>query len=169
MFSFGDERKRKINLGGNSSSTSHTAILQRVQNERLVRQEQKRRTDGAIAIQAWYRGLREARETRREMKAAFERDVLGINGLRCLVLIGKHEEVLGQWVRAVLEGGEGELFTSDAKLELTGIMSSTNILPCFRGSCDELAGSRSPGESLAPAVRWHRPFVSPFSRRYSPC
>lgn len=107
MFSFGDERRRKINLGGNSGSTSHSTILQRVQNERLARQEQKRRTDSAIAIQAWYRGLREARGTRREMKAAFQRDTLGINGLRCLVLIGRDEEVLGQWVRTVLEGGEG--------------------------------------------------------------
>jgi len=108
MFNFGDERKRKINLGGVSGSTSHTAILQRVQNERLARQEQKRRTDSAVKIQAWYRGLHEARRMKQEMRKAFASDVLGLTGLRCLVLIGRDEEVLGQWARAVLDGGEGE-------------------------------------------------------------
>jgi ubiquitin-protein ligase E3 C len=106
---FGDEWKRKINLGGVSSANTQAAILNRVQAERAARAEHKQRTESAIRIQAWYRGLVDARATRQEMRKAFNADVMGLTGLRCLVLIGKDDEVLGTWTRAVLQLGPGAL------------------------------------------------------------
>ncbi|KAF8148075.1 hypothetical protein B0H34DRAFT_803194 [Crassisporium funariophilum] len=108
--SFSDERKRKINLGGVSSAATPSAILSRVQAERLGRAEHKRRTENAVRIQAWYRGLREARRTRTAMRRAFEGDVTGITGLRCVVLIGRDDEVLGRWAGAMLQLGEDRLW-----------------------------------------------------------
>ncbi|KAF8182521.1 HECT-domain-containing protein [Pholiota molesta] len=107
---FGDEWKRKINLGGVSSANTQAAILNRVQAERAARAEHKQRTESAIRIQAWYRGLVDARATRQEMRKAFNADVMGLTGLRCLVLIGKDDEVLGTWTRAVLQLGPDQLF-----------------------------------------------------------
>jgi ubiquitin-protein ligase E3 C len=104
---FGDEWKRKINLGGVSSTNTQAAILNRVQAERAARAEHKQRTESAVRIQAWYRGLVDARATRQEMRKAFNADVMGLTGLRCLVLIGKDDEVLGTWTRAVLQLGPG--------------------------------------------------------------
>lgn len=87
--------------------TSHAAIIDRVREERSIRAQQKRRVEKAIRIQAWWRGAREARNTKMEMRKAFEADVTGITGLRCLVLIGKDEEVLSRWSKAMLELGKG--------------------------------------------------------------
>ena len=107
MFSLGDERRRKINLGGVSVTSSQASILERVHAQRVARAETKRRTDGAIRIQAWYRGLREARAVRKELRKLFSADVLSLTGLRCLVLIGRDDEVLSTWVTSVLASGEG--------------------------------------------------------------
>ena len=104
---FSDDRKRKINLGGVLPVTTHAAIIDRVREERTIRAEQKRRVENAIRIQAWWRGIRVARYTKMEMRKAFEADVTGITGLRCLVLIGKDEEVLSRWSKAMLELGKG--------------------------------------------------------------
>lgn len=104
--SFGDEWKRKINLGGVSSATTQSSILNRVQAERQARQHEHR-TENIIRIQAWYRGVRDARLAKMEMRRAFEADVMGLTGLRCLVLIGRDDEVLGKWSRAILELGPG--------------------------------------------------------------
>lgn len=108
MFNLVDERKRKINLGGVSITSTPASILERVQAERLARTEQKRRADSVIKIQAWFRGLKEARETRRELQEIFEADILGLTGLRCLVLIGRNEDILSTWVTNVLVGGESK-------------------------------------------------------------
>lgn len=87
--------------------TTPAAIFDRVQEERSIRAEQKRRVEKAVRIQAWWRGIREARYARIEMHKAFEADVTGITGLRCLVLIGKDEQVLSRWSKAMLELGKG--------------------------------------------------------------
>ena len=89
--------------------TTHAAIIDRVREERSIRAQQKRRVEKAIRIQAWWRGIREAKYTKMEMRKAFEADVTGITGLRCLVLIGKDEEVLSRWSKAMLELGKGAL------------------------------------------------------------
>ncbi|KIM38451.1 hypothetical protein M413DRAFT_447711 [Hebeloma cylindrosporum] len=108
--SFGDEWKRKINLGGVSSAASQSSILNQVQAERQARAQHKDRTEKAIRIQAWYRGVKGARLAKSEMRSSFESDVMGLTGLRCLVLIGKDDEVLGKWSRAVLELGPEQVF-----------------------------------------------------------
>jgi ubiquitin-protein ligase E3 C len=104
---FSDDRKRKINLGGVLPVTTHAAIIDRVREERTIRAQQKRRVEKAIRIQAWWRGVREARYTKIEMRKTFEADITGITGLRCLVLIGRDEEVLSRWSKAMLELGKG--------------------------------------------------------------
>jgi ubiquitin-protein ligase E3 C len=42
------------------------------------------------------------------MKRAFENDVTGITGLRCVVLIGRDDDILGKWSSTMVERGEGE-------------------------------------------------------------
>ena len=92
--------------------TTHAAIIDRVREERSIRAQQKRRVENAIRIQAWWRGVREARYTKIKMRKAFEADITGITGLRCLVLIGRDEEVLSQWSKAMLELGKGAFSVS---------------------------------------------------------
>jgi len=105
MFSLEDERRRKINLGGVSVTASQASILERVHAQRVARAENKKRTDSAIRIQAWYRGMREARAVRRELKKLFMYDALSLTALRCLVLIGKDDEVLSTWASSGLANG----------------------------------------------------------------
>ncbi|KAG5638826.1 hypothetical protein H0H81_009799 [Sphagnurus paluster] len=108
---FGDERKRKINLGGASSALSHTALIDRTRALRNERLEQQRRHESALRVQAWWRGIREARRVRGEMRKAFEGDVTGLLGLRCLAIIGKKDdEALAIWSRKMVAGGPDILF-----------------------------------------------------------
>ncbi|KAJ3505226.1 hypothetical protein NLJ89_g7531 [Agrocybe chaxingu] len=125
MFPFDSERKRKINLGGASSSSSSTSILRNVHAEREARAAHRLRTDSATRIQTWYRGVKASGQTREEMKAMFEADVTGLRGLRCLVLIcrrsraGKNveklsrdgEEALSRWAGEVGALGPHALWT----------------------------------------------------------
>jgi ubiquitin-protein ligase E3 C len=103
---WGDERRRPINLGGSTTSaSSHAAILDQAKARRLEREDNRRREENAVKLQAWWRGVREARLVREQMKIVFERDVNGITALRCLVLIGRSDErVLGQWSTSMTEG-----------------------------------------------------------------
>ncbi|KDQ51194.1 hypothetical protein JAAARDRAFT_41256 [Jaapia argillacea MUCL 33604] len=107
---FGDERRRQINLGGASSAASYDSILREAKERRLEREDQRRRQDSAVRIQAWWRGMRESARVRQVMRQAFAEDVTGINGLRCLVLIGRDQDVLGTWSTTILLGGEDSLF-----------------------------------------------------------
>ncbi|RDB26515.1 hypothetical protein Hypma_005662 [Hypsizygus marmoreus] len=109
---FDDSRKRKINLGGASSASSHSAILDQARAQRNERLEQKRRQENALKLQAWWRGLKEARRTRTAMRTAFEGDITSIMGLRCLVLIGgKDEEALAIWSSRIMQSGPELLFS----------------------------------------------------------
>ncbi|KAK0440763.1 HECT-domain-containing protein [Armillaria borealis] len=83
---FGDERRRNINLGGASSASTQATILDQAKQRRILRDEQKRQHENAVILQAWWRGVREARLVRRQMRTTFERDVMGITGLRSLGL-----------------------------------------------------------------------------------
>ncbi|KAG6888453.1 hypothetical protein C0995_008128 [Termitomyces sp. Mi166 len=108
---FGDERKRKINLGGVSSVVSNTTLLGQARALRTERLEQQRRHENASKVQAWWRGTQEARRVRRQMRRMFEQDVCGVDGLRCLVIIGrKDEEALATWSSAMAAGGSDTLF-----------------------------------------------------------
>jgi ubiquitin-protein ligase E3 C len=115
---FEDGRKRKINLGGASSASSRSAILDQAQARRNERVEQKKRQDNAVKLQAWWRGLKEGRRVVYEMRKAFEADVVGITGLRCLVLIGRSdEEALAIWSGKVMERGAGALVLNEILVE----------------------------------------------------
>ncbi|KXN82656.1 hypothetical protein AN958_02333 [Leucoagaricus sp. SymC.cos] len=94
---FNDERRRRINLGGASTNAGERDVLRNARKEREERREIRRRQENAIKIQAWWRGINEARRTRRELRKTFEADPTSLSGLRCLVLMGHDEEVLGKW------------------------------------------------------------------------
>ena len=105
---FADERKRKINLGGAPSASSHAYIVDQARVQRLERLELKQRQDNARQIQAWWRGLRQARRVRKEILRAFNEDVTGITGMRCLILIGRREKhAVAVWSQRMIEGGPG--------------------------------------------------------------
>ncbi|KAJ7679175.1 HECT-domain-containing protein [Mycena polygramma] len=108
---FGDERRRQINLGGSSTVSSLSAITDQAKARRIERTEQKRKNDSAIRIQAWWRAVSSIRAAKKEMRRAFENDVEGLTGLRCMVLIGMDQEVLGKWAQTVATKGEGSLFS----------------------------------------------------------
>ena len=56
-------------------------IIDRAHEERLIRAQQKRRVENAVRIQAWWRGIRESRRAKMDMRECFEADVTGIIGL----------------------------------------------------------------------------------------
>ncbi|KAF5355124.1 hypothetical protein D9756_005712 [Leucocoprinus leucothites] len=99
---FGDETRRRINLGGASTALGRD-VLRDARKEREERREIRRRQENAIKLQAWWRGISEARRTRRELRQMFEADPTSLTGLRCLVLMGHDEEVLGSWSCAMNE------------------------------------------------------------------
>ncbi|TFY75116.1 hypothetical protein EWM64_g8895 [Hericium alpestre] len=103
---FGDEKRRKINLGGSRSVSSHEAVLSQAKAQRTERQNIRRRQESALRIQAWWRGTHEARIVRRRLIARFQEDIRGLDGLRCLVLVAGNEEMLGQWSATVVNDGE---------------------------------------------------------------
>ncbi|KAH9476402.1 hypothetical protein JR316_0011977 [Psilocybe cubensis] len=83
---FGDEHKRKINLGGSGalSSSSAADIFSRVQAERQARREAKRREAAAVRVQAVWRGqlavllLREVADSPRSDNARVYLQVLNM-------------------------------------------------------------------------------------------
>jgi ubiquitin-protein ligase E3 C len=108
-FSDSDSKRRKINLGGSSSASSHAVILQQVRAQRTEREETRRRQENAIRLQAWWRGLQGARAFRKEIRSTFQQDITGITGLRCLLLMGDDEEALALWSNTIVSSGEGQI------------------------------------------------------------
>ncbi|KAG2125194.1 HECT-domain-containing protein [Suillus cothurnatus] len=106
---FGDERRREINLGGSSSvTTSQAAILNQARARRIERETVRKRQESAVTIQAWWRGITDARRVRQELREQFRGDITGLTGLRCLVLIGQDTNFLDRWAAEVLS--QGSLF-----------------------------------------------------------
>ncbi|KAJ7227472.1 HECT-domain-containing protein [Mycena pura] len=108
---FGDEKRRQINLGGKSSVSTLSSLTDQAKARRADRFLEKRKNDSATRIQAWWRGVSATLAVRAEMRRAFETDIEGITGLRCLVLIGLDEDALGKWSRTIAGKGEGCLFS----------------------------------------------------------
>lgn len=103
---FGDERRREINLGGSSSTTtSQAAILNQARARRIEREAVRKRQESAVTIQAWWRGITDARRVRQKLREQFAGDITGLTGLRCLVLIGQDTEFLDRWAAEVLSQG----------------------------------------------------------------
>ncbi|EIM79363.1 HECT-domain-containing protein [Stereum hirsutum FP-91666 SS1] len=105
-----EERRRNINLGGASSATTHAHILNQAKARRSERENSRKKHDSAVRIQAWWRGNMQVRNVRQQLRQSFAQDVLGVNGLRCMVLIGKDEEVLGHWSTTLTSGGQDVFF-----------------------------------------------------------
>ncbi|KAI0685222.1 HECT-domain-containing protein [Cytidiella melzeri] len=105
---FGDNpgrRRREINLGGSTSATTHASLLQDAKARRLQRVDLKRKQDCAIIIQSWWRGRTQAALVRQQLRSTFEHNTTNLTGLRCLVLIGKDDALLGQWSNAMVSDG----------------------------------------------------------------
>lgn len=109
---FGDnpgKRRREINLGGTSTlATSHASLMQDAKLRRMQRNDLKRRQDSATRIQSWWRGRQQAMLVREQLKSTFLGNVANITGLRCLVLIGKDDELLGLWSKTMISDNGGE-------------------------------------------------------------
>ncbi|KAL1745181.1 HECT-domain-containing protein [Schizophyllum fasciatum] len=108
---FGDERRRKINLGGASGAYSQSALLDQAKARRIERHALKQKQENALKIQAWWRGVREARCVRRNMRQMLDRDITSLTALRCLILVGQDEEALGKWSQAMSDAGEGAIYS----------------------------------------------------------
>lgn len=102
---FNDNRRRRINLGGAATTTTQAAILDQAKARRSERLDHKRRQESAIRVQAWWRGIIQVRRTRQDMRRIFHDNVTNITGLRCLVLIGRDEEMLARWSTTMLDKG----------------------------------------------------------------
>ncbi|KAK7006156.1 HECT-domain-containing protein [Favolaschia claudopus] len=107
---FGDENRRKINLGGSSSVSTLSSITDQAKARRIERTEQKRRNDSATRIQAWWRAVSGIRAAKKIMRSSFEADIEGLTGLRCMVLIGVDQQLLGKWSQTIVANGEASLF-----------------------------------------------------------
>ncbi|KAJ7051291.1 HECT-domain-containing protein [Mycena amicta] len=103
------DQRRRINLGGAAGPT-HTSVISDVQSQRAIRQRQKLEADSALCIQARWRGILGRRRVKSELLRVFELNVLGINGLRALVIMGE-EDALEVWSKAVLTRGEDGIFS----------------------------------------------------------
>jgi ubiquitin-protein ligase E3 C len=107
---FGDnpgKRRREINLGGATSVTTHASLLEDAKARRLQRSDMKRRQDCAVKIQSWWRGRKQALLVRRQLRHTFQQNVTNITGLRCLVLMRKEDDLLGQWSSAMIANDAG--------------------------------------------------------------
>lgn len=112
-----DRRRRQINLGGASSSTSHSSILDQAKLRREERIEQKRRTDSAVKVQAWWRGTKEQQRVRLELRRNLEEaldkgELLRLNTLRMLVVVNRKQTpdtTLSKWSRNIIQYGSGAL------------------------------------------------------------
>ncbi|SCV74701.1 BQ2448_7730 [Microbotryum intermedium] len=75
LFNGSGVTRRAINLGGanRSHETSHQELMQRAKREREGREEGRRRQSAAIKLQAFYRGRRQAFQTRDQLRADYDR------------------------------------------------------------------------------------------------
>ncbi|KAK7041620.1 ubiquitin-protein ligase (E3) [Paramarasmius palmivorus] len=99
----GPNPRRTINLSGTSTSTSQSTILEQAKARRNERIEQKRRTDAAVRLQAWFRGIREARRVRAVLRDEILHGRVGdlsVDTLRRVVLVGCGD-VLDRWAEGV--------------------------------------------------------------------
>lgn len=108
----GPERRREMNLGGASASSSQD-LLDAVRAQRSQREVARRREESAVKIQAWWRGRSEARKVREQLGRLFDEEMSrgldSVVAMRCLVLMGRgrNEDRLCAWSQAMVDGGEG--------------------------------------------------------------
>ena len=149
MLPFAQEKRRKINLGGATSVSSQTDILHSAKARRSAREEIRRRHESALCIQSRWRSFQQSRVVKHILSELFQEDVLGLNGMRALVLIGNNDKLLAQWSEGVVRAGDGKPSTSVSIscvphcLRLTELSSSSrNFLPNSR-FCLAISNPRS--------------------------
>ncbi|KAH8087159.1 HECT-domain-containing protein [Cristinia sonorae] len=109
LFGGDTRRRREINLGGSMTASTSSSILQDAKARRAQREHLKLMEQSATRIQACWRCSVDRRRVKEQLKQRFEEDITSTTGLRCLVLIGRDEEVLGKWSGAVVSAGEDRL------------------------------------------------------------
>ncbi|KDR68225.1 hypothetical protein GALMADRAFT_161130 [Galerina marginata CBS 339.88] len=67
--------------------------------------DETQKSEKAAKIQMWWRRMLAVRAAKKPLRTIFEGDVTGLTGLRCLLLIGAHDDVLGTWARAMIQLG----------------------------------------------------------------
>jgi hypothetical protein len=108
MHPFAQEKRRKINLGGATSVSTQTDILHGAKARRSEREEIRRRHESARCIQSRWRSYQQYRVVKRILSEMYQEDVLGLNGMRALVLIGHNDPLLAQWSEGVIRAGDGK-------------------------------------------------------------
>lgn len=104
----GDERKRRhINLGGVQSGVSIQDVVKQAKADRNERQYARQREEAARKLQAIWRGTLSSRTVKVALRVEFDKDITGINAMRCLVLLENDEDRLSQWSEAALAREEG--------------------------------------------------------------
>jgi hypothetical protein len=110
-FFSGNERKRAINLGGVSFTTTHDDLLAKAQQEREQRLFQKRAQEAASTIQARWRAHLKLQEVRKHFLQLFDKEPVGtIASARFLVLGGGEQARLSAWATAALQAGDNALW-----------------------------------------------------------
>ena len=104
----GPNRAREINLGGASSTSSQAVILNEAKVRREQREDARRRLENAVKIQAWWRGVQEARAVRKGLGEAFDSGNGGVAWSRYLVVGWADTPAnwarLERWSTAMLKG-----------------------------------------------------------------
>lgn len=110
LFAGNESRRRRINLGGasTSASASHDFLLQQARARRTERQQTRRQQEAAVTLQAIWRGRASRQITKKDLRSEFDHSYTGIHAMRCLVLLGNDEGRLGRWSEAVSSKGEGD-------------------------------------------------------------
>jgi len=101
-------KHRKINLGGAKSVVSQTDLSHRAKSRRTEPEVIRRRRESARCIQSRWRRSQKSRAVKRILEERFQEDVLGLNGMRALLLIRRSELLLAQWSEAVIHAGNGK-------------------------------------------------------------
>lgn len=80
-----------MNLGGTSTSVSREQALMEARLQRLNRENDRKRNQAAIRLQAWWRRIRALRSTQTWCRRLFDEDPSTLLALRSLILL--HDDV----------------------------------------------------------------------------
>jgi ubiquitin-protein ligase E3 C len=131
MLPFAQEKRRKINLGGATSVSSQTDILHSAKARRSAREEIRRRHESALCIQSRWRSYQQSRVVKRILSEWFQEDVLGLNGMRALVLIGNNDKLLAQWSEGVVRAGDGKSSTQSQPISYGAPKCHLDLSTCY--------------------------------------
>ncbi|KIJ54357.1 hypothetical protein M422DRAFT_25280 [Sphaerobolus stellatus SS14] len=113
MLPFGEDTtpRRNINLGGTTSQSSHTALLDRARALRNARREEKRREEAVVKIQQWLRSVGLVDALHKDLRVQFDLGLEHISGpedqryvhwTRLLLLCRPDDTRLSRWSKQIL-------------------------------------------------------------------